>query len=97
HITPHSPYTTLFRSFFQIPERAVRKDIRFVNGVLELPFKMPETRKMEDFVRTIESYWKFSGIEVQLDFQSVQDIPNLSLKENSIDRKSTRLNSSHVK
>ena len=75
---------TNWNSFFQIPARGVRSDVRYVNGVLELPFKRPETRAQEDFVRTIETYWKTPGLAVYLDFQDVENIPNLILKENSV-------------
>ena len=76
--------TEAWNSYFQIPKHAVRNDITYRNDVLEVPFAMPENKKLHDFVRGIEDYWKHSGLMIELDFQNKKNIPNLTLKENSV-------------
>lgn len=73
-----------WNSFFVIPSSAVRSDVSFRRGVLEIPFAMPADKETQDFIRTIESFWKTQNFEVVLDLQNKKKIPNLELKENSI-------------
>lgn len=75
---------TVWNSYYLIPEDAKRKDITFRNGILELPFKMPESKQVHDFVLEIEKFWKKNDFAINLDLQDKGNIPNLSFKENSV-------------
>lgn len=74
----------VWNSYFQIPDYAKRKDITFRNGILELPFKLPENKQTHDFVLEIEKFWNNTQFSIHLDMQDESNIPNISFLENSV-------------
>lgn len=73
-----------WNSFFLIPNTAVRTDVIYRNGILEVPFKSAESKEIQDFLTTIETTWTKFGVGVSLNFQQADNIPNFSFKTNAV-------------
>src|SRR5690606_41491052 len=87
-ISTHFPYTTLFRSFSKINQKdflpAFKTEIKNVKNKIEVIVNRTEAPTFENTVEALE----FAG-------ERLDRISNIFF--NLKDRKSTRLNSSHVK